>query len=298
MNPYDAPTVKDGIVPPLTLHPLTREEELVIINKATEKPFVGIYCEHFEPGLYTCRHCGTPLFRSDDKFSSHCGWPSFDDALPDAIKYSADSDGVRIEVSCIRCGGHLGHVFRDENYTRKNIRFCVNSVSMNFIPASQPDFGRALLAGGCFWGVEYFLQQAPGVLHTTVGYTGGDKRFPCYQDVCSHSTGHAEAVEVIFDPSLTSFEQLTRLFLEIHDPTQLNRQGSDIGSQYRSAIFYYNHEQQQTAERLLRELRANGLKPVTELTPAERFWPAEESHRNYYCRCHKTPYCHQRVERF
>jgi peptide methionine sulfoxide reductase msrA/msrB len=277
---------------------LTPDEERVIVNHGTEMPFIGKYCEHFEPGLYVCRRCGAPLFRSDDKFRSHCGWPSFDDELPGAITRSSDPDGIRTEVSCNFCSGHLGHVFNGEGYTRKDVRFCVNSISLDFEPASMPGFRRAIFAGGCFWGVEYYLQQAPGVLYTTVGYTGGDKKFPGYEEVCTHSTGHAEAVEVIFDSRETDFTQLTRLFLEIHDPTQANRQGPDVGSQYRSAIFCYNKEQFQIAASLLDELRRNGVSAVTTVCPASRFWPAEEYHRNYYRRQKKLPYCHRRVTRF
>lgn len=277
---------------------LTPEEKRVIENRGTEMPFIGKYCEHFEAGLYTCRRCSAPLFRSDDKFKSHCGWPSFDDELPGAITRTPDPDGIRTEITCSRCGAHLGHVFFGEGYTRKDARFCVNSISMDFVAANSKNFPRALFAGGCFWGVEYYLKQAPGVLYTTVGYTGGEKKFPSYEEVCNHGTGHAEAVEVIFDPTVTDYAKLTKWFLEIHDPTQHNRQGPDIGSQYRSAIFFYNDEQKKIALDLLAELRRNGINAVTEVSPADRFWPAEEYHRDYYRRMNKTPYCHRPVPRF
>jgi len=277
---------------------LTPEEERVIVRKGTEMPFTGSYCEQFSPGLYLCRRCNAPLYRSDDKFHSHCGWPSFDDEIPGAVKHVPDIDGIRTEITCASCGGHLGHVFLGENYTRKDLRHCVNSISLRFIPASSANFNRALFAGGCFWGVEHFFRQAPGVLHATSGYSGGHHDYPSYEDVCQHSTGHAETVEVIFDPAVTDFEQLAKLFFEIHDPTQLNRQGPDIGDQYRSAIFYYNSEQQRIAERLLKQLRHNGYIAVTEITPAQRFWPAEEYHRNHYGKHGGVPYCHARVNRF
>ena len=277
---------------------LTPDEKHVIVDRGTEKPFTGAYCEQFAAGLYQCRRCNAPLYRSDDKFPSHCGWPGFDDEFSGAVKRVPDADGLRTEIVCAACGAHLGHVFQGENYTRKNLRHCVNSISLRWVPATSPDYGRILLAGGCFWGVEYYLQQLPGVLHTAVGYTGGHQDYPTYDEVCQHSTGHAETVEVIFDPAVISFEQLVRRFLEIHDPTQLNRQGPDIGDQYRSAIFYYNDFQRRTAEKLLDELRRNGYHVVSKVVPAPRFWPAEEYHRNYYRRHGQQTSCHIPVARF
>lgn len=272
-------------------NPLTPEEERVILHKGTERPFTGQFWNSFEAGTYLCRNCGAPLYRSSDKFRSECGWPSFDDALPGAVKRLPDADGVRTEIVCARCGGHLGHVFEGERLTVKNIRHCVNSVSMQFVPAAGQD--TAIVAGGCFWGVEYFLQKMPGVISTTVGYTGGKKEKPTYEEVCSHTTGHAEAVEVVFDPSRVTYEAVLKAFFELHDFTQVNRQGPDIGEQYRSEIFYRNERQKETAEGLIRILKEKGYKVATRLTKAGPFWSAEEYHQDYYDHKGSLPYCHK-----
>jgi peptide methionine sulfoxide reductase msrA/msrB len=317
---------------------LTPEEERVILHKGTERPFTGIYNSHKENGTYLCKRCDAPLYRSGDKFSSGCGWPSFDDEIPGAVKRVPDKDGMRTEIVCSNCGGHLGHVFLGEGFTDKNVRHCVNSISLNFAPAGAegeaglrdgagaekttgagekaaaadpamdpagatgmektPKTRNAYFAGGCFWGVEYFFKNAEGVVSTRVGYMGGKTEHPTYRDVCSGATGHAEALEVVFDPSQTSFEALARLFFETHDPTQVNRQGPDIGDQYRSAIFYVDEEQKQTAQKLIGLLEAKGYKVATELKEAGAFWEAEEYHQDYYFNNGKQPYCHAYTERF
>ena len=271
--------------------PLTPQEEVVIVHKGTEAPFSGPYTSHFEKGTYTCKQCGARLFESASKFRSECGWPSFDDQIPGAVKRLPDGDGMRTEILCATCGGHLGHVFTGEGLTAKNTRYCVNSISMNFIPAGSE---RAVFAAGCFWGAEYYFKQAPGVVSTAVGYTGGDVNDPTYKQVCTDKTGHAEAVEVVFDPNKTSYESLARLFFEIHDFTQFDRQGPDVGTQYRSAIFYADDVQRQVAERLVGLLKAKGHDVKTQIVPLGRFWPAEDYHQDYYTKTGKTPYCHIR----
>jgi len=303
----------------LTLKDLTPEEEAVIVHKGTERPFTGEYYDHHEAGTYVCRRCGAPLYRSDDKFESGCGWPSFDDELPGAVKRVPDADGRRTEIICAACGGHLGHVFLGEHMTDKNTRHCVNSISLEFVPtgggeeaaasgapddtvmtSSQDDEGnaRAYFAGGCFWGVEHLLQEQDGVASVRSGYMGGHKDNPTYKEVCGGRTGHAETVEVVFDPSRVTFERLARLFFEIHDPTQVDRQGPDTGSQYRSAVFYTDDEQKLVVERLVGLLRDNGYDVATEVAPAGRFWAAEDYHQDYYEKTGRHPYCHARVKRF
>jgi len=271
---------------------LNPKEEFVIIHKGTEQPFTGKYNKHKTQGTYTCKQCGAELFKSTDKFESHCGWPSFDDQIPGAVKRQPDADGVRVEIICTTCGGHLGHVFEGEHLTPKNTRYCVNSISMDFVPAGQTKTQRAIFAGGCFWGVEYLLQRQSGVISTTVGYTGGKTNNPTYKQVCTDKTGHAEAVEVVFDPDKIAYEQLAKLFFEIHDFTQLNQQGPDIGTQYRSEIFYVDEDQKQIAEKLIETLKQKGYNVKTKLTPASEFFSAEDYHQDYYDKSGKLPYCH------
>ncbi|MBN2132111.1 MAG: bifunctional methionine sulfoxide reductase B/A protein [Sedimentisphaerales bacterium] len=280
---------------------LTPEEERVIVYKGTERPFSGKFNKHFENGVYTCRRCDAELFESSSKFKSDCGWPSFDDQIPGAVKWQPDADGMRTEIICANCGGHLGHVFRGEQLTPKNTRYCVNSISMDFLTpeqrqaraeSDQKKTERAIFASGCFWGTEYHFQRAAGVISTTVGYTGGHVDNPTYKQVCTDKTGHAEAVEVIYDPAKITYEQLAKLFFETHDFTQLNRQGPDIGTQYRSGVFYLNDEQKQTAETLVQTLREKGFDVKTEITAAGKFWPGEKYHQDYYNKTGKTPYCH------
>jgi len=281
---------------------LTPEETRVIVNKGTEAPFTGKYEKFDEKGVYVCRRCGAPLFRSNDKFDAHCGWPSFDDAIPGTVKRIPDADGMRTEIECAKCGAHLGHVFLREGFTPKDTRYCVNSISMDFDPSVKADQVKktdtAIFSGGCFWGVEYFLKKAKGVISAEVGYTGGHKDHPTYQEVCSGTTGHLESIEVVFDPALTSYEEITRLFFEIHDPTEWNHQGPDEGEQYRSAIFYLNDDQKQTAEKLIKLLKEKGFNVVTEVRKATKFWKAEDYHQAYYEKNGHTPYCHGYVRRF
>jgi peptide methionine sulfoxide reductase msrA/msrB len=269
---------------------LTAEEERVIVHKGTERPFSGKYYDHFEKGIYTCKRCGAELFESSSKFESGCGWPSFDEQIEGAVKWQKDADGVRTEIICAKCGGHLGHVFLGEGLTPKNTRYCVNSISMNFVPEQKIE--KAIFASGCFWGTEHYFKGAPGVISTTVGYTGGNLDNPTYKQVCTDRIGHAEAVEVEYDSSETSFEELAKLFFETHDFTQLNRQGPDVGTQYRSAIFYLNEQQRETAMQLVQRLEKKGYDVKTEIVPASEFWPAEEYYQDYYERKGKAPYCH------
>lgn len=321
---------------PYTPKPLTPEETRVIKHKGTEAPFSGAYWKTKTDGTYACRQCGAALFSSTAKFDSQTGWPSFDTALPGAVKEIPDADGHRTEIVCAKCGGHLGHVFRGEGMTAKDTRHCVNSTSLAFCPLAENQLEQkqastsatesssssmsatasetkskpmpnappprapteeAIFAGGCFWGVEYHFEKEPGVIDVTSGYTGGIKEHPTYEDVCSGTTGHAEAVRVRYDPQKTNFEKLARLFFNIHDPTQRNRQGPDIGSQYRSAVFYHTAEEKETVGRLIEQLKQKGYNAVTTIEPAGKFWPAESYHQNYYAKTGRQPYCHVWEER-
>ena len=272
---------------------LTELEKHVIENKGTEKPFTGKYYKHKEKGTYTCKRCDAPLYKSTSKFDSDCGWPSFDDEINGAVKRVPDADGRRTEIICANCNAHLGHVFFGERYTTKNTRHCVNSVSMNFVPTkTEKKTETAVFASGCFWGTEYHFEKKKGVISTRVGFTGGTTDQVSYKEVCSGTTGHAEAVEVIYDPSVITYEELAKLYFNTHDPTQINRQGPDIGTQYRTEIFYTNNEQKKTAEKLIKILKGKGLKVVTALSKSGRFWEAEKYHQNYYRKKGGTPYCH------
>ncbi|MPM54448.1 Peptide methionine sulfoxide reductase MsrA [bioreactor metagenome] len=274
---------------------LTKEEKQVILEKGTERPFSGEYYQHDQPGTYHCKQCNAPLYKSTSKFDAGCGWPSFDDQIPGSVTRLRDPDGRRTEIVCSNCNGHLGHVFLGEGFTQKNTRHCVNSISMVFIPEKRDT---AIFAGGCFWGVEHLLQNQPGVISVTSGYTGGSVKNPTYEMVCSGTTGHAEAVEVVFDKNQVSYRKLAQLFFEIHDPTQLNRQGPDIGTQYRSGIFFKDQEQRKIAEELKETLKLKGYNVVTQITPASDFYPAESYHQDYYLRKGTQPYCHSYVKRF
>ncbi len=286
---------------------LTPAEAEILLNKGTEPPGSGEYYQHFAKGIYLCKQCDAPLFTSFCKFESHCGWPSFDDAISANLKQQADPDGSRTEILCAQCEGHLGHVFHGEQQTEKNTRHCVNSLATRFIPiaellerAKQHDaqFGAAIFAAGCFWGVEHHFARTPGVLATQVGYTGGHTENPSYEQVCSGTSGHAESLLLIFDKSTSDYRTLAKLFFNLHDPTQKDGQGPDIGSQYRSAIFYLDDEQQRIANELIAQLQENQLEVVTEVTPAQTFWPAEDYHQHYYQNKGGSPYCHILTERF
>ena len=272
---------------------LTPEEERVILNKGTERPFTGEYEDFFEKGTYICKRCDAPLYRSDSKFSSGCGWPSFDDEIPGTVKRIPDKDGMRTEIICNNCGAHLGHVFLGEGFTENNTRHCVNSISLKFIKdTAEVKTEKAIFAGGCFWGVEYYFQKAKGVISTDVGYIGGHKDNPTYKEVCSGTTGHVEAMEVTFDVTKTTYEDLAKLFFEIHDFTQTNGQGPDIGEQYLSEIFYLDENQKQIAEKLIKILTDKGYKVATTLRKATTYWKAEDYHQEYYQKNGHEPYCH------
>lgn len=278
---------------------LSPELLAIIQDKGTERPYSGRYDNFTKPGTYLCKRCGLALFRAAHKFHSGCGWPSFEEEVSGSVAYQPDKDGMRTEILCKRCSAHLGHVFYGEGFTGKNTRHCVNSASLEYVPSETVlDTEEAIVAAGCFWGVEYYFQRLPGVLKTEVGYTGGSKTYPSYEDVCRGNTGHYEALRVLYDTQQVSYEKIIKFFFEIHDATQGNGQGPDIGQQYQSVIFYFNEDQENTAKKVMQLLEHKGIHVATKLLPVRIFWPAEDYHQAYYDKQRKEPYCHRYTKIF
>jgi peptide methionine sulfoxide reductase msrA/msrB len=309
ISTYEPEHMKDFKKPdPAQLKSKLSSEQFAVTQQCgTEPPFHNAYWDNHKPGIYVDVVSGQPLFSSLDKFDSGTGWPSFTKPLQSADvveKKDATLGMDRTEVRSSMADSHLGHVFND-GPDSNGLRYCINSAALKFIPVEDMDQAgysqyldafvkaglikastheTAILAGGCFWGMEEIIRKIPGVVKTTVGYSGGNFPDPTYEDVCTGATGHAESIQVVFDPAKLSYESLLDYFFRMHDPTTLNRQHNDVGTQYRSAIFYTSDEQKQTAERVKTRWDKSGKfnRPITtEITAATTFYTAEDYHQKY-----------------
>ncbi len=289
---------------------LTDEQYYVLRQKGTESPFTGKLLLNKEKGVYKCAACGNELFTDDMKFDSHCGWPSFDKEIAGGkIKTVVDnSHGMqRTEIMCARCGGHLGHLF-DDGPTQTGMRYCVNSASLEFVnakdigtsvPTAANSIDTITLGGGCYWCIEAVYQRLEGVIKVVSGFSGGSIKNPSYKEVCTGRTGHAEVIQITYDKTKTSLDEILKVFFTVHDPTTLNRQGGDEGTQYRSVIFYRNEEQQKVASSILESLNKENVygKPVvTQLAKFDVFYKAEDYHQDYYNQNKTEPYCRMVIQ--
>lgn len=285
---------------------LTDEQYYVLRQQGTEAPFSGKLLMNKEKGIYKCAACGNELFTDEMKFDSHCGWPSFDKEISGGkiVTHDDFSHGMkRTEIECAECGGHLGHLF-DDGPTETGMRYCVNSVSLEFVNEKElkqevQKMDTITLGGGCYWCVEAVYEMLEGVVKVESGFSGGATKNPLYSDVCSGKTGHAEVVQIVYDNTKTSLDEILKVFFTVHDPTTLNRQGADTGTQYRSVIFYRNEVQKRTANSIIAALQKEMVydKPiVTQVDEFKKFYIAEDYHQNYYANNKEEGYCQMVIQ--
>ncbi len=302
---------------------LSDSQYYVLREAGTERPGTGALLKNKAEGLYVCAACGLPLFASETKFESGTGWPSFYAPVAEEnVRDIKDSTlgMVRTENVCARCGGHLGHVFPD-GPKPTGLRYCMNSEALRFVATadlkaegekmakelekekSMPEVGdrlpapeldttladasgeaTAVFAGGCFWCTEAVFEKVDGVTNVVSGYIGGTVEDPSYEAVCTGQTGHAEAIRIQYDPSKVTYGRLLRIFFATHNPTELNKQGPDRGTQYRTAIFPWDDEQEAVAKAYIKQLDAAGAfsKPIaTKIEPKNTFYEAEGYHQDF-----------------